>query len=53
MDVVALFILNTETSELMQPGNGALDNPAETPNPLPCAIFRCASTGSMPLTRNC
>ena len=42
MEIIPSFVADAEASELMQPGNGALDHPAEETQSTP---MRCASAG--------
>ena len=37
MDFGAAVVADEQPSELVQPGEGALDDPAERPRPEPCA----------------
>jgi hypothetical protein len=38
MDLAAAVVANKQPLELVQPGEGALDNPASAPRPEPCSV---------------
>jgi hypothetical protein len=48
MDLGAAVVANKQPLEVVQPGEGALDNPASAPRPEPCSVWRRAISGAVP-----
>jgi hypothetical protein len=52
MDLVAAVVADVEPLEVVQPGEGALDDPAGAAEPEPCWVWRRAISGAIPRRRS-
>jgi hypothetical protein len=52
VDVSAAVVPNEQPLELVQPGEGAFDDPAVRPRPEPSSVARRAMTGLIPRWRS-